>query len=69
VAGFGLLAGVLADRWDKGNLMWRSDLVRHVIVGLITLLVAVHALTVPVLLVLVFGLGTVATLFSSTAPA
>jgi MFS family permease len=66
---FGLLAGVLADRWDKANLMWRSDLVRLVIVGLITVLVAVHAMTIPVLLVLVFGLGTVATLFSSTAPA
>jgi MFS family permease len=66
---FGLHAGALADRWDKRTLMWRSDLVRLVIVALIAALVAARAVTIPVLLVLVFALATVGTLFSSAAPA
>jgi MFS family permease len=66
---FGLSAGVLADRWDRRDLMWRTDLIRLGLVAVLAVLVATDVVTVPVLLVVVFLLATVGTLFSSAAPA
>jgi MFS family permease len=65
----GLYAGVLADRFDRRGLMWGSDLARLVLVATLGVLVAVGSLTVPVLLLVVFALGAVTTVFDSAAPA
>jgi MFS family permease len=66
---FGLHAGALADRWDRRTLMWRGDLVRLGIVGLMAALIATAPMKVPLLLLLVFVLATVGTLVSTAAPA
>jgi predicted MFS family arabinose efflux permease len=66
---FGLSAGVFADRWDRRGLMWRADLIRLGLVALLAVLLAAGAVSVPILLAMVFLLATVGTLFSSAAPA
>ena len=66
---FGLAAGVLADRWDRRNLMWRTDLIRLGLGAVLAALLVAGAVSMPVLLVMVLLLSTVGTLFSSAAPA
>lgn len=66
---FGLLAGTLADRWDRRTLMWRTDVARFGVVAALAGLVAVDALTVPLLLAGAFLFATGSTLIRSAAPA
>jgi predicted MFS family arabinose efflux permease len=65
----GFYAGVLADRRDRRSLMWASDVTRLVIVAASTVLVATDAITVPLLLLMVFALSVISTVFGSAAPA
>lgn len=54
---FGLLAGALVDRWDRRRTMVAMDVIRAGIVLAIPLLRGQDLLTLPLLYVLVFGLG------------
>ncbi|HXF81965.1 MAG TPA: MFS transporter [bacterium] len=54
---FGLLAGALVDRWDRRRAMVAMDLVRAGIVLAIPILRGQGLLTLPLLYLLVFGLG------------
>ncbi|AGM06852.1 MFS transporter [Amycolatopsis keratiniphila] len=52
-----LTAGSVVDRVDRTTLMWRTQALQAVIVGVLTALVAAGAVTVPVLVLLAFALG------------
>lgn len=54
---FGLLAGALVDRWDRRRTMVAMDVLRAGLVLAIPLLHGRGMLTLPILYVLVFGLG------------
>ncbi len=45
-AAFGLIGGVVADRFDKRHMMIVTDIVRAIVIGLIPVAAAWHALTV-----------------------
>jgi predicted MFS family arabinose efflux permease len=66
---WGFYAGVLADRWDRRRLMWISDIGRLVVTGVLAVMVAANAVTMPALLGVVFVLASISTVFSSAAPA
>ncbi|ONF73414.1 MFS transporter [Amycolatopsis keratiniphila] len=52
-----LTAGSVVDRVDRTTLMWRTQALQALIVGVLTALVAAGAITVPVLVLLAFALG------------
>ncbi|MFJ8916613.1 MFS transporter [Amycolatopsis sp. NPDC102389] len=52
-----LTAGSVVDRVDRTTLMWRTQTLQALIVGVLTVLVAAGAVTVPVLVLLAFALG------------
>lgn len=52
-----LAAGSVVDRTDRITLMWRTQVLQALILGVLTALIAVGAITVPVLVVLAFALG------------
>ncbi|WP_431039018.1 MFS transporter [Streptomyces sp. P6-2-1] len=52
-----LPAGALADRLDRRRLMWTVDAARTLLVAMLAVAVAAHAVTVPLLLVAGFLLG------------
>ncbi|WP_406635706.1 MFS transporter [Amycolatopsis sp. WGS_07] len=62
----GLFAGALVDRWDRRRTMWLADLVRAALLLLTVAAGALGWLSIPVLLVVAFLLGT-GTLFFDTA--
>lgn len=64
-----LPVGSLVDRHDRVALMWRSQAVQAVIVGVIAVLVASGGIGIPVLAVLAFGLGACDVVFSNAAQA
>jgi len=66
---FGLHAGVIADRLDHRRVMYVTDILRLVTVGILAALVAFGGLSVASLLALVFVLGTLGTVFGSASPA
>jgi len=62
-----LPAGVLVDRRPRLALMWRVQLVRMVVVGLMTAVVLTATVSVPLLVVLVFLLGCCEVVFGNAA--
>ena len=55
---FGLVAGVLVDRYHRKPVLVGADLIRFVLMGMIPLLAAFGRLTMPVLIVLTALIGT-----------
>jgi MFS family permease len=55
---FGLLAGVLVDRWDRCRTMWTVDALRLLIVGGLGVAVLLDRAGIPLLLAVAFLLGT-----------
>ncbi len=64
---FGLQAGVLADRLDRRTIMVSANLVRAGILGLLATTIATDVVSVTVVLVAMFALGTAETLVDVTA--
>ncbi len=64
---FSLPAGALVDRLDRRRLMLTMSLLRALVLGVTTLLVAVDALTLPALLACALALGVVEVFFDNTA--
>ena len=64
-----LHAGVLADRCDRGMLMWRAQAGQAVIVALITALVLGHLVSVWALIAAMFAIGATQVVFSNAAQA
>ena len=65
-AGFVLLGGAVADRWDRRKLMIITDLVRFILQGLTAALLLTHVATVPALIALQAGYGAATAFFSPT---
>lgn len=64
-----LPAGAIVDRHDRVLLMWRSQAIQSVIVGIVAVLAAVHAVGIGVLAVMAFGLGACDVVFSNASQA
>lgn len=64
---FGLSAGVIADRFDRRRLMVTVDVVRAVVLGILALVVATDVVTVGLVLVAMFLLGTTEVFADTTA--
>lgn len=64
-----LLMGVITDRYDRRMLMRRASLARASLAAAIAILVALHAMTLPVLYGLVFVLGAGKMLFDTASQA
>jgi MFS family permease len=64
-----LPAGVLVDRHDRVGIMWRSQAIQAVIVGVIAVLAAFGRISVPVLAAMAFGLGVCEVVFGNAAQA
>ncbi|WP_340681652.1 MFS transporter [Amycolatopsis coloradensis] len=62
-----LVAGSVADRVDRIALMWRTQTLQALIVGVLTVLVAAGVVTVPVLVVLAFALGSCDVFYDNAA--
>jgi MFS family permease len=66
---FSLLSGVLVDRWDRRQVMWRVDLFRAGVTGALGLLVAFDRADLTLLFAAAFLLGTAETLFDNASQA
>jgi MFS family permease len=66
---FTLVSGALADRFDRRALMARVDAFRGLLLVVIAAAVLWHRMTLPLLYVVVFLLGTAETLFDNAAQA
>jgi MFS family permease len=64
-----LPAGVLADRINRGRLMYAVDAIRTAIMLVLGLTIVTHALSLPVLYLTAFALGSFETVFSGAAHA
>ncbi|MFG1706310.1 MFS transporter [Nonomuraea sp. M3C6] len=64
-----LPAGALVDRYDRVGLMWRSQAIQGVIVGVIAVLAAFGHIGIPVLAIMAFGLGACEIVFANAAQA
>ena len=64
-----LPAGALVDRHDRVGLMWRSQAIQAVIVGVLAVLAAFGQIGIPVLAIMAFGLGTCEIVFANAAQA
>jgi MFS family permease len=64
-----LPAGVLADRVNRGRLMYAVDGIRTAIMLVLGLTIVTHALSLPVLYLTAFALGSFETVFSGAAHA
>jgi MFS family permease len=62
-----LPAGVIVDRYDRGSLMWRSQVVQGVIIALIAVLLLVHEVDIALLILVGFLLGSAEVIFSNAA--
>jgi predicted MFS family arabinose efflux permease len=61
---FGLVAGVLVDRWDRRRVLIGADLARAGLLGVLALLWGLRVLTAPWLVSVAFGMATAAVLFN-----
>ncbi|MGW1071817.1 MFS transporter [Streptomyces sp. NPDC002537] len=66
---FGLLGGVLADRFDQRRAMWTVDVLRGALVAAFALAVGLGHATIGLLVALAFVLTTLQTLFDNAATA
>ncbi|GAA4240023.1 MFS transporter [Actinomadura meridiana] len=66
---FGLQAGALVDRWDRRKVMWRVDLARFLVVGLLAIGVFAGVVNIYLLIVAGFLLGVGQTFFDVSAQA
>lgn len=64
-----LPAGVVVDRYDRVALMWRAQVVRAVVVGIVALLAASGRVGIPVLAAMAFALGACEVVFGNAAQA
>lgn len=64
---FTLLGGALADRHDRRTIMWRSDLLRGVVVGAFAVWVLMTAPPLWALAAMTFLLGSVGTIFDNAS--
>ncbi|MEV4180489.1 MFS transporter [Streptosporangium canum] len=64
-----LPVGALVDRHDRIALMWRTQAIQAVIVGVIAVLAAFGRIGIPVLAIMAFGLGACAVVFANAAQA
>jgi MFS family permease len=64
-----LPAGAVVDRHDRVSLMWRSQAVQAVIVGIMAALAAAGAMSIPLLAVMAFGLGVCEVVFGNASQA
>jgi MFS family permease len=64
-----LPAGAIVDRHDRVSLMWRSQAVQAVIVGILTALAAAGGMSIPLLAVMAFGLGVCEVVFGNASQA
>ncbi|WP_211260534.1 MFS transporter [Amycolatopsis jejuensis] len=65
----GLFAGALVDRWDRRRTMWTADIIRAALLVLTVAAGALGWLSIPVLLVVAFLLGTGQLFFDTAAQA
>lgn len=66
---FSLPAGAVVDRRDRVALMWTSQAIQAVIVGVIALFAALGQIGIPMLAVMAFGLGVCEVVFSNASQA
>jgi MFS family permease len=66
---FGLVGGAVVDRTDRRDLMWRTDVLRALLVGGFTALVAGGGATIALLAAVSFLLGVAETFFDNAASA
>jgi MFS family permease len=66
---FGLIAGALVDRWERRRTMWTVDAGRAVLLAVPVVAAAFDVLSIPLLLVVAFLLGTGQLLFDTAAQA
>ena len=66
---FGLVAGVLVDRWDRRRVMWPVDAGRFAVVGAFTIAVLAGWASIPLLMATGFLLGTGQTLVDTASQA
>lgn len=64
-----LPAGALVDRQDRVGLMWRSQAIQAVIVGIAAALAAAGDMSIPILAAMAFGLGACEVVFGNAAQA
>ena len=62
---FGLIAGVVVDRWRRKPMMVATDLARAALLGAIPVLYALDRLSIPVLCMFVFAFGMLSLLFEA----
>lgn len=62
-----LPAGALVDRHDRVGLMWRSQAIQAVIVGILGVLAAFGQIGIPMLAIMAFGLGACEIVFANAA--
>jgi MFS family permease len=65
----GLVSGVMVDRWRRTSTMWIVDALRAIIAGSFAALVLADLQTIPLLLVVGFGLGMLAPFFDNASSA
>jgi MFS family permease len=65
----GLVSGVMVDRWRRTSTMWIVDASRALIAGIFAALVLADLQTIPLLLVVGFGLGLLAPFFDNASSA
>jgi MFS family permease len=66
---FGLVAGVLVDRWDRRRVMWAVDAGRFAVVGAFAVVMLAGWASIPLLMVTGFLLGTGQTLVDTASQA
>lgn len=66
---FGLVGGVVVDRMDRRRLMWQTDILRGLIVGVFAVVVVTQSAPIEALAAVSFVLGVAATFFDNAASA
>jgi MFS family permease len=62
-------AGAVVDRYDRVGLMWRSQAIQAAVVGIVAALATVGEVSIPVLAVMAFGLGSCEVVFGNASQA
>lgn len=62
-------AGAVVDRYDRVSLMWRSQAIQAAVVGIMAVLATLGEVSIPVLAVIAFGLGSCEVVFGNASQA